>query len=544
MNTNVTRDFGALTRSAPGLARRRLGAPDADPAGALSVLSHWQRAGYRGYTIAERQLDRRLIVQTLIARMAVDKLIVPGRLIVADEVTQDRWKRELFTNDSSPSARWTVQTASTLLAGDSRVEPSCVVVADELDAYLDDHLAATVKGARALLGLCGSPRGLNDALSLRKYIGPALNTEGPGGTFDVVALAERRADTADEPTPATEAREQLLTVNDPGDLLGFYLTASQKFPLLSADEEIRLAKQIEAGVLAEALRHGNPDVRLRRRRPDLDELDVLIEEGSRAKEHFLTSNLRLVYSIARKYSRRMDIMDAIQEGNLGLIRAVEKFDYTKGYKFSTYATWWIRQTISRALADTANFIRLPVHLHESDAPVVNEWRRRQSDGKSTKPGDIAAALELHPDDVEKIIRRHTPPYSLEQLAEANIDVVDPLSANEAEDQVMFGLLQEQLHEVLDTLSEREAGVIAMRFGLIDGQAKTLDEIGKVYGVTRERIRQIEGKTLAMLRHPMRSSALRPYLDGPSRLQTQDADAKEVDEDEATGGEANATESSG
>jgi RNA polymerase primary sigma factor len=513
MDANAARPLGATPWSAPH-PRQRPGASMADPAAALAVLSSWQSADHRGYTIAEKRLDRRLIVQTLIAQMAAERVHLPGLLIVADDVAHERWERDLFRHDGSLVESWAVQTASAVLAEGSRIAPGCVVVADELEVYLDDDLAAAVAGSRAVLGLCSSPRGLGVALSLRKFIGRALDRVDTGGRFDVAALAEQRVEIADElePEPAAETREQLLTVNDPGDLLGFYLTASQRIPLLGAHEEIQLAKRIEAGVIAEALRNGNPEVQWPRQRPSLDELDVLVDEGRAAKERFLSSNLRLVYSIARRYSRRMDIMDAIQEGNLGLIRAVEKFDYRKGYKFSTYATWWIRQAITRAIADTAAVIRIPVHLHDSDAPVLNEFRRRRTELEDTSPEAIAAATGISLDAVEAALTRHRPPLSLEVLSEEDIDIVELRLTDEAHDFVTFGLLQEQLHAVLDTLSEREAGVVSMRFGLSDGTQKTLDEIGKVYGVTRERIRQIESKTMSKLRHPSRSDVLRDYLD--------------------------------
>jgi RNA polymerase primary sigma factor len=360
---------------------------------------------------------------------------------------------------------------------------------------------------------------------LRKYLGRPLDLSHADKALDLSSLVEHRpASTAVEPEYDADTREQLLTVSDPEDFLGYYLTQTQKVPLLTAEEEIVLSKQVEAGVLAETLLADRVDPVWptlstwrttpwwRSMRPSSDELHELVVQGKAAKERFLVANLRLVYSIARRFSRRMELMDAIQEGNIGLIRAVEKFDFTKGYKFSTYATWWIRQAIGRALADQAYLIRLPVHLHESDGPVVDELRRRQSEGKSTSGTDIAAALKMDRDEVEVILLRHRRPDSLEAMCEADIDIEDPFG-DVACDNLACSLLQGRLKAVLDTLSEREAGVISMRFGLSDGEERTLDEIGKVYGLTRERIRQIESKTMSKLRHPSRSAVLIDYFDG-------------------------------
>lgn len=318
-----------------------------------------------------------------------------------------------------------------------------------------------------------------------------------------------RVSTAPVEEPFDEDQPESLTkVKDPSDALGDYLLQAQRVQLLSATQEYDLARRIEAGVLAEEQLETNISLP----KAYAEELQWITEDGRRAKERFVLANLRLVYSIARKYSRRMDIMDVVQEGNLGLIRAVEKFDCTKGFKFSTYATWWIRQSISRAIADHAYTIRLPVHLHESDGTVMSELRRRQREDQATSPRLIAEALNMDVAEVEKTIARHQHPLSLEALAEAGIDIVEPWLSDEADEYVSSVLLQEQLHAVLDTLSERESGVISMRFGLTDGQPKTLDEIGKVYGVTRERIRQIETKTMSLLRHPSRSQVLRDYLE--------------------------------
>ena len=282
-----------------------------------------------------------------------------------------------------------------------------------------------------------SPGGLGDALPLRKYIGRALDLRHPGAPLDVHPLAvntQLGAGEADQ-DDAEEVREQLLTVKDPEDLLGYYLTAIQKFPLLNAEEEVELAKRIEAGLyatqlVAELTERGHKLPAAQRR-----DIIWICRDGDRAKNHFLAANLRLVVSLAKRYSPRIEIMDAIQEGNLGLIRAVEKFDYTKGYKFSTYATWWIRQAITRGIADQTYFIRLPVHLFESDGSVVTELRRaRESENPSA--ADIASTLDLAVTDVEAIMRRHRRPYSLEVMVEEGFDLIDPLERTVAHEQVV------------------------------------------------------------------------------------------------------------
>jgi RNA polymerase primary sigma factor len=303
------------------------------------------------------------------------------------------------------------------------------------------------------------------------------------------------------------------------DSVRAYLKQIGKVALLNAEEEVDLAKRIEAGLYsAERLRQADETseklaMQLKR------DLRWIVRDGERAKNHLLEANLRLVVSLAKRYTGRgMAFLDLIQEGNLGLIRAVEKFDYTKGYKFSTYATWWIRQAITRAMADQARTIRIPVHMVE----VINKLGRIQREllqdlGREPTPEELAKEMDITPDKVLEIQQYAREPISLDQTigdeGDSQLgDFIEDSEAVVAVDAVSFTLLQDQLQSVLQTLSDREAGVVKLRFGLTDGQPRTLDEIGQVYGVTRERIRQIESKTMSKLRHPSRSQVLRDYLD--------------------------------
>ena len=303
------------------------------------------------------------------------------------------------------------------------------------------------------------------------------------------------------------------------DSVRAYLKQIGKVALLNAEEEVDLAKRIEVGLYAEhflkELEAGEEKVLPSQRR----DLKLVIRDGDKAKNHLLEANLRLVVSLAKRYTGRgMAFLDLIQEGNLGLIRAVEKFDYAKGYKFSTYATWWIRQAITRAMADQARTIRIPVHMVE----VINKLGRIQREllqdlGREPTPEELAKEMDITPEKVLEIQQYAREPISLDQTigdeGDSQLgDFIEDSEAVVAVDAVSFTLLQDQLQDVLDTLSEREAGVVRLRFGLTDGQPRTLDEIGQVYGVTRERIRQIESKTMSKLRHPSRSQVLRDYLD--------------------------------
>ena len=308
---------------------------------------------------------------------------------------------------------------------------------------------------------------------------------------------------------------QVAVAGATADPVKDYLKQIGKVPLLNAEQEVELAKRIEAGLFAEEkLAEGgnlSTDARI--------DLEWIAEDGRRAKDHLLEANLRLVVSLAKRYTGRgMLFLDLIQEGNLGLIRAVEKFDYTKGYKFSTYATWWIRQAITRAMADQARTIRIPVHMVEVINKLARVQRQMLQDlGREPTPDELAVELDMIPEKVIEVQKYGREPISLHTpLGEDGDsefgDLIEDSEAIQPGEAVSFTLLQEQLHSVLDTLSEREAGVVSMRFGLTDGQPMTLDEIGKVYGVTRERIRQIESKTMSKLRHPSRSDVLRDYLD--------------------------------
>jgi RNA polymerase primary sigma factor len=322
----------------------------------------------------------------------------------------------------------------------------------------------------------------------------------------------------DESEALRQARKDAeLTAS--ADSVRAYLKQIGKVALLNAEEEVELAKRIEAGLYAtqlmtELVERGEKLPAAQRR-----DMAWICRDGDRAKNHLLEANLRLVVSLAKRYTGRgMAFLDLIQEGNLGLIRAVEKFDYTKGYKFSTYATWWIRQAITRAMADQARTIRIPVHMVE----VINKLGRIQREllqdlGREPTPEELAKEMDITPEKVLEIQQYAREPISLDQTigdeGDSQLgDFIEDSEAVVAVDAVSFTLLQDQLQSVLETLSEREAGVVRLRFGLTDGQPRTLDEIGQVYGVTRERIRQIESKTMSKLRHPSRSQVLRDYLD--------------------------------
>ena len=330
------------------------------------------------------------------------------------------------------------------------------------------------------------------------------------------AFVVRDDDDDDNLTPSGNPKRRVVAAGATADPVKDYLKQIGRVSLLNAEQEVDLSERIEAGLYAQHLLDTESDTMdFKRKR----ELKWAANDGKKAKDHLLEANLRLVVSLAKRYTGRgMLFLDLIQEGNLGLIRAVEKFDWKKGFKFSTYATWWIRQAITRAMADQARTIRVPVHMVE----VINKLSRVQRQmlqdlGREPTPDELARELDMPVEKVQEVQKYGREPISLHTpLGEDGDsefgDLIEDTDAIAPSDAVAFSLLQEQFRQVLETLSPREAGVIKMRYGLEDGQPKTLDDIGRVYGVTRERIRQIESKTMSKLRHPSRSQTLRDFLD--------------------------------
>jgi RNA polymerase primary sigma factor len=397
-----------------------------------------------------------------------------------------------------------------LVAEEETDDTEDVIIGLEIEEGDGVRAASPEDGAEETAGVPGGTAAPESAPGAPAAVDGQVQAVKPGG--------EEGEDEAfvygddDEDLPAA----QVAVAGATSDPVKDYLKQIGKVPLLNAEQEVELAKRIEAGLFAEEkLAEGRGSLR-----PDArGDLEWIADDGRRAKDHLLEANLRLVVSLAKRYTGRgMLFLDLIQEGNLGLIRAVEKFDYTKGYKFSTYATWWIRQAITRAMADQARTIRIPVHMVEVINKLARVQRQMLQDlGREPTPEELAAELDMTPEKVIEVQKYGREPISLHTpLGEDGDsefgDLIEDSEAIQPGEAVSFTLLQEQLHSVLDTLSEREAGVVSMRFGLTDGQPKTLDEIGKVYGVTRERIRQIESKTMSKLRHPSRSQVLRDYLD--------------------------------
>ncbi|WP_144673507.1 RNA polymerase sigma factor [Arthrobacter sp. U41] len=415
------------------------------------------------------------------ATRAANKAVKDAALADGDGTASAVAKPEPKKRGPKPGAKAAAQAAGKAANGEDEAE-------DDVEVDLDDVVVDAVE-----IGEDGEEV-------------PAKAAAGATGSGFVYSDAD------DDDAPV----QQVMSAGATADPVKDYLKQIGKVALLNAEQEVDLALRIEAGLFAEekiAADDGSMDPKLKR------ELEFVIHDGKRAKNHLLEANLRLVVSLAKRYTGRgMLFLDLIQEGNLGLIRAVEKFDYTKGFKFSTYATWWIRQAITRAMADQARTIRIPVHMVEVINKLARVQRQMLQDlGREPTPEELALELDMTPEKVVEVQKYGREPISLHTpLGEDGDsefgDLIEDSEAVVPADAVSFTLLQEQLHSVLDTLSEREAGVVAMRFGLTDGQPKTLDEIGKVYGVTRERIRQIESKTMSKLRHPSRSQVLRDYLD--------------------------------
>ncbi len=378
----------------------------------------------------------------------------------------------------------------------------------DVDAVPEVVVEVAVAGEEVVLTVAGKKRTLDDVDDAKFEPAKVETLEKE--------LTEDQGFTLSEADDADEPEQQVMAAGATADPVKDYLKQIGKVALLNAEQEVELAKRIEAGLFADEKIN---DAGVKIKAAQAEDFDWIAEDGRRAKNHLLEANLRLVVSLAKRYTGRgMLFLDLIQEGNLGLIRAVEKFDYTKGYKFSTYATWWIRQAITRAMADQARTIRIPVHMVEVINKLARVQRQMLQDlGREPSPEELAKELDMTPEKVVEVQKYGREPISLHTpLGEDGDsefgDLIEDSEAVVPADAVSFTLLQEQLHDVLDTLSEREAGVVSMRFGLTDGQPKTLDEIGKVYGVTRERIRQIESKTMSKLRHPSRSQVLRDYLD--------------------------------
>jgi RNA polymerase primary sigma factor len=372
----------------------------------------------------------------------------------------------------------------------------------ESGVRLANELAESGKG-RPVRSATAATRGAKDADDSDPGLGEDADIDlDPINDADVVSLEAEAAALAeadlDDQTPAM------------GDSVHTYLKSIGRTSLLTAEQEVDLAKRIEAGLFAEHKLEtiSELDESLRR------DLELVAEDGRRAKAHMLEANLRLVVSVAKKYSDRgLSLLDVVQEGNLGLIRAVEKFDYTKGYKFSTYAMWWIRQAIQRGFADSARTIRLPVHVLEMLSKLSRVERdMHQRLGREPTPEELAVELDRTPDQIEELLRTSRQPISLDSTigedGETSIgDLIEDVDAPEASELVDRQLMAEQLRSALDALTPREATIMAMRFGLYDGNPHTLDEIGRALGLTRERIRQLEKQSLSKLRHPSRAQPL-------------------------------------
>ncbi|MFE4519590.1 RNA polymerase sigma factor [Kitasatospora sp. NPDC056783] len=473
----------------------------AEPAGA-------KRKSVAAKSPTKRTATKAVTTRTPAASSAPTKppvRIAPGAPVAAPAVAA--------ATASAPTVSAEITVGETAAASELKASPAKKAVAKKAAAKKTTAPAkkAAAKKTTAKSAKGGDEELLGEEEILEDVALPGDKTEseatGPEEESEGFVLSDDDEDDA----PA----QQVAVAGATADPVKDYLKQIGKVPLLNAEQEVELAKRIEAGLFAEDKLSAADKLAPKLKR----ELEIIAEDGRRAKNHLLEANLRLVVSLAKRYTGRgMLFLDLIQEGNLGLIRAVEKFDYTKGYKFSTYATWWIRQAITRAMADQARTIRIPVHMVEVINKLARVQRQMLQDlGREPTPEELAKELDMTPEKVIEVQKYGREPISLHTpLGEDGDsefgDLIEDSEAVVPADAVSFTLLQEQLHSVLDTLSEREAGVVSMRFGLTDGQPKTLDEIGKVYGVTRERIRQIESKTMSKLRHPSRSQVLRDYLD--------------------------------
>ena len=416
-------------------------------------------------------------------------------------------KKAAATPKASGATKGKKATASTEVPVSDHEEPDVL----EIDDDADDSEDSSDEGATEV-----APDAVAEKLGAEMIAGLAeagLEDEDEGEKEVLPQGALVLSSTDDDDAPIISTTITGATADPVKD----YLKQIGKVALLNAEQEVELALRIEAGLFAEeklsSLTASQKTTKLAR------ELHEIAKDGQRAKNHLLGANLRLVVSLAKRYTGRgMQFLDLIQEGNLGLIRAVEKFDYTKGFKFSTYATWWIRQAITRAMADQARTIRIPVHMVEVINKLARVQRQMLQDlGREPTPEELARELDMTPEKVVEVQKYGREPISLHTpLGEDGDsefgDLIEDTEAVVPADAVGFTMLQRQLEMLLDSLSEREAGVIRMRFGLGDGMPKTLDQIGDTFGVTRERIRQIESKTMAKLRHPSRSQALRDYLE--------------------------------
>ncbi|MBK7821365.1 MAG: RNA polymerase sigma factor [Tessaracoccus sp.] len=435
-------------------------------------------------------------------------------------------------DDAAPKKRATTRAAKPApdeakvpAAGRSRKAPARTTRAKaEAEPTIQDVASGEVEldvevkldGDDVVLTVGGKNRTMDEKKRSLDEVDDSEFNEAKEAPLEKELVSEEEGFALSDSDDADEPEQQVVSAGATADPVKDYLKQIGKVALLNAVQEVELAKRIEAGLFAEE-RLTSTEVVVSDE--DLEDFEWITEDGRRAKNHLLEANLRLVVSLAKRYTGRgMLFLDLIQEGNLGLIRAVEKFDYTKGYKFSTYATWWIKQAITRAMADQARTIRIPVHMVEVINKLARVQRQMLQDlGREPTPEELAIELDMTPEKVVEVQKYGREPISLHTpLGEDGDsefgDLIEDSEAVVPADAVNFTLLQEQLNDVLDTLSEREAGVVSMRFGLTDGQPKTLDEIGKVYGVTRERIRQIESKTMSKLRHPSRSQVLRDYLD--------------------------------